>query len=197
MDHLVTLLEEHPEVELHDTIKDDEENYSVSCIHIPELPTGLTLYLLPPVFSLSPSPSFSSLSPPFPLSLLSPPSPSFSSLSLPPPLFLFSLSPPPPPSLFSLSLSSPSFSTCISFLQSPDKPYKIHGNLLVFVERMDEEFTKLLQATDPHSTDFVTKYDRIVGDTIFTVALIHYTRTCSYSTFHASQFRYEYTHVYM
>ena len=30
MDHLVTLLEEHPEVELHDLLKDGEENYSVS-----------------------------------------------------------------------------------------------------------------------------------------------------------------------
>lgn len=70
MDHLITLLEEHPEVELYDTLKDDEENYS-----------------------------------------------------------------------------------------SPDRPYKIHGNILVFVERMDEEFTKVLQATDPHSTDFVTKLE--------------------------------------
>ena len=30
MDHLITLLEEHPEVELHDKLKDDEENFSVS-----------------------------------------------------------------------------------------------------------------------------------------------------------------------
>ena len=95
MDHLITLLEEHPEVELHDTLKDGEENYSVS--HNQDTCT----YAL---------------------------------------------------SLFPLSLS-------LSFTQSPDKPYKIHGSILVFVERMDEEFTKVLQATDPHSTDFVTKYD--------------------------------------
>ena len=30
MNHLITLLEEHPEVELHDTLTDEEENYSVS-----------------------------------------------------------------------------------------------------------------------------------------------------------------------
>ena len=29
MDHLITMLEEHPEVELHSSITDDEENYSV------------------------------------------------------------------------------------------------------------------------------------------------------------------------
>ena len=59
----------------------------------------------------------------------------------------------------SLSLSLSLFPThCLPPYQSPDKPYKIHGNILVFVERMDEEFTKVLQATDPHSTDFVTKY---------------------------------------
>ena len=56
-------------------------------------------------------------------------------------------------------LSPLSLSLSLSLPQSPDKPYKIHGNILVFVERMDEEFTKVLQATDPHSTDFVTKYE--------------------------------------
>ena len=30
MNHLISLLEEHPEVELHDTLTDEEENYSVS-----------------------------------------------------------------------------------------------------------------------------------------------------------------------
>ena len=109
MDHLITLLEEHPEVELHDILKDDEENYSVShCQDV--LVASLSL---------------------FPLSLS-----------------------------LSLSLSHSLIrSLTLSFIQSPDKPYKIHGNILVFVERMDEEFTKVLQATDPHSTDFVTKYD--------------------------------------
>ena len=30
--------------------------------------------------------------------------------------------------------------------------------MLTFVERMDEEFIKILQATDAHATDFVTKW---------------------------------------
>ena len=32
------------------------------------------------------------------------------------------------------------------------------GNVLTMAERVDDEFTKLLQHTDAHSTDYVTKY---------------------------------------
>ena len=54
MDHLITLLEEHPEVELHDTLKDGEENYSVS--HNQDTCT-YALSLFPLSLSLSRSPS--------------------------------------------------------------------------------------------------------------------------------------------
>ena len=32
------------------------------------------------------------------------------------------------------------------------------GNIVTMAERVDDEFTKLLQNTDAHSTDYVTKY---------------------------------------
>ena len=38
------------------------------------------------------------------------------------------------------------------------QPVKMMGNVLTMVERVDDEFTKLLQHTDAHSTDYVTKY---------------------------------------
>ncbi|GFR65330.1 eukaryotic translation initiation factor 3 subunit C [Elysia marginata] len=36
-------------------------------------------------------------------------------------------------------------------------PYKIRGCILTMVERLDEEFTKMLQACDAHSTEFVER----------------------------------------
>ena len=36
---------------------------------------------------------------------------------------------------------------------------KMAGNVLTMVERADDEFTKILQSTDAHSTDYVTKYN--------------------------------------
>ena len=62
MDHLITLLEEHPEVELHDKLKDDEENFSVSHCQVDVLSLSLSVphYLsLPLSLSLSLSPSLS------------------------------------------------------------------------------------------------------------------------------------------
>lgn len=42
-------------------------------------------------------------------------------------------------------------------LQFPDQPYVISGSIIVFIEKLDEEFTKILQATDAHSTEYVNK----------------------------------------
>ncbi|XP_043257448.1 eukaryotic translation initiation factor 3 subunit C isoform X2 [Colletes gigas] len=36
-------------------------------------------------------------------------------------------------------------------------PYKIHGCVLTLVERLDEEFTKLLKERDPHSNEYVER----------------------------------------
>lgn len=36
-------------------------------------------------------------------------------------------------------------------------PYKLHGCVLTLVERLDEEFTKLLKECDPHSNDYVER----------------------------------------
>lgn len=37
-------------------------------------------------------------------------------------------------------------------------PYRIKGCVLSMVERLDDEFTKILQNADCHSTDYVEKY---------------------------------------
>ena len=37
------------------------------------------------------------------------------------------------------------------------------GNVLTMMERTDDEFTKFLQNTDAHSTDYVTKYGHFIG----------------------------------
>jgi len=36
-------------------------------------------------------------------------------------------------------------------------PYKIHGDAMTIVERMDSEFTKLVKASDAHSNDYILK----------------------------------------
>lgn len=38
-----------------------------------------------------------------------------------------------------------------------EPPYRVRGCVLTIVERMDEEFTKMLQACDAHSTEYVTR----------------------------------------
>ncbi|XP_033928375.1 eukaryotic translation initiation factor 3 subunit C-like isoform X4 [Melopsittacus undulatus] len=40
-------------------------------------------------------------------------------------------------------------------LSNPDQPYRVRGCILTLVERMDEEFTKIMQNTDPHSQEYV------------------------------------------
>lgn len=37
-------------------------------------------------------------------------------------------------------------------------PYKMHGCVLTLVERLDEEFTKLLKECDPHSNEYVERW---------------------------------------
>ena len=36
-------------------------------------------------------------------------------------------------------------------------PYNIRGCILTIVERMDEEFVKMLQACDAHSTEYIVR----------------------------------------
>src|SRR5690606_9295078 len=52
-----------------------------------------------------------------------------------------------------------------SFVQAP---FKIHGCVLSLIERMDSEFTKLLQASDPHTPEYVERlrFERIVTQII-------------------------------
>ena len=38
-----------------------------------------------------------------------------------------------------------------------DPPLRIRGCMLTMVERMDEEFIKMLQACDAHSTEYVER----------------------------------------
>ncbi|XP_069738320.1 eukaryotic translation initiation factor 3 subunit C-like [Phaenicophaeus curvirostris] len=40
-------------------------------------------------------------------------------------------------------------------LANPDQPFRVRGCILTLVERMDEEFTKIMQSTDPHSQEYV------------------------------------------
>ncbi|XP_062919096.1 eukaryotic translation initiation factor 3 subunit C [Mobula hypostoma] len=40
-------------------------------------------------------------------------------------------------------------------LSNPELPYRVRGCILTLVERMDEEFTKIMQNTDPHSQEYV------------------------------------------
>ncbi len=41
------------------------------------------------------------------------------------------------------------------FHQSP--PYWVQGSILTTVERLDEEYIKMLQACDAHSTEYVDR----------------------------------------
>ena len=44
-----------------------------------------------------------------------------------------------------------------------DPPYHIRACILTMVERMDEEFVKMLQACDAHSTEYVERYVWAIG----------------------------------
>ena len=54
----------------------------------------------------------------------------------------------------------PSFqsSFCALSLQDPEKPLRLRGSFLTLTERLDEEFVKILQNTDAHSTDYVERW---------------------------------------
>lgn len=41
-------------------------------------------------------------------------------------------------------------------LETP--PFKVRGCILTSVERLDDEFTKLLKECDPHSNEYVERY---------------------------------------
>ena len=58
------------------------------------------------------------------------------------------------------------------------QPVKMMGNVLTMVERVDDEFTKLLQHTDAHSTDYVTKYAVQNVYCIKSTVCIYSTCTC-------------------
>ena len=47
---------------------------------------------------------------------------------------------------------------CICVQDVEGHAVRIIGNILTMAERLDDEFTKLLQHTDAHSTDYVTMY---------------------------------------
>ncbi|VDM43519.1 unnamed protein product [Toxocara canis] len=42
-------------------------------------------------------------------------------------------------------------------LSNPDEPYRVHGSVLMSVQRLDTELTKILQNADCHSTDYIDK----------------------------------------
>ena len=56
-----------------------------------------------------------------------------------------------------ISICWPAHTFLTQPLQFPDQPYVISGSIIVFIEKLDEEFTKILQATDAHSTEYVNK----------------------------------------
>lgn len=47
------------------------------------------------------------------------------------------------------------------------EPYRVRGCVLTVVERMDEEFTKMLQACDAHSTEYVDRYEKTSVSILF------------------------------
>lgn len=42
-------------------------------------------------------------------------------------------------------------------LQDPNKQFRVHGSVLMSVQRLDSEFTKILQNADCHSNDYIEK----------------------------------------
>jgi translation initiation factor 3 subunit C len=47
--------------------------------------------------------------------------------------------------------------------QFDEAPYQIRGCVLTIVERLDEEFVKLLKECDPHSNEYVQRYAGFLG----------------------------------
>lgn len=48
-------------------------------------------------------------------------------------------------------------------LSNPDEPYTVHGSVLMSVQRLDTELTKILQNADCHSTDYIDKYVHFIA----------------------------------
>lgn len=42
------------------------------------------------------------------------------------------------------------------------EPYLLRGCILTAVERLDDEFTKLLKECDPHSNEYVDRYVQLI-----------------------------------
>ena len=59
-------------------------------------------------------------------------------------------------------------------MQVVQERYFVRGCILTYVEKLDDEFTKMLQACDVHSTDFVIRLFDIRFDLIFPVTIIMY-----------------------
>lgn len=65
-------------------------------------------------------------------------------------------------SLINLLIGHPEVKLCEDLLENfnisnATQPFVVHGDALVLIERLDDEFTKILQNTDAHSTDYVHK----------------------------------------
>eukprot|EP00731_Ephydatia_muelleri_P022471 Em0015g54a len=63
-------------------------------------------------------------------------------------------------SLINLLIGHPEVKLCEDVpenISNVTQPFVVHGDALVLIERLDDEFTKILQNTDAHSTDYVHK----------------------------------------
>jgi len=62
-----------------------------------------------------------------------------------------------------LLIENPSVHVSVSFteeeenLSDPEKPYNLHGSVVLQVKRLDDELTKIFQLCDCHSTDYIDK----------------------------------------
>jgi len=62
-----------------------------------------------------------------------------------------------------LLVENPSVHVSVSFteeeenLSDPEKPYNLHGSVVLQVKRLDDELTKIFQQCDCHSTDYIDK----------------------------------------
>lgn len=64
--------------------------------------------------------------------------------------------------MLNLILATPDLIIADAVLEDEEEyekpPFKMHGCVLTLVERLDEEFTKLLKECDPHSNEYVERY---------------------------------------
>jgi translation initiation factor 3 subunit C len=66
------------------------------------------------------------------------------------------------PDAIDILLSNPDLRVADDILEENEvfdqAPYHIRGCVLTIVERLDEEFVKLLKECDPHSNEYVQRY---------------------------------------